>query len=87
MRKIWSRIVIWVLFGTLYYAADKILSGVENTLDLAVATNVRVTKKHIDTSWLSGALLQTGIEHPLSWDTLSLSKNISWVDNWSLDTY
>lgn len=46
MKTVWSWIVIFTLFGVLYYAADNILTDVESTIDSTVKTNVVVAKRY-----------------------------------------
>lgn len=89
MKTVWSRIVICTMFGITYYAADKVLADVERTIDQTVVTNLLVARKHIDASWLSGALIASWktLWEAMSWDDLSLTKNVSGTDNWILKDY
>lgn len=89
MKTVWSRIVICTMFGITYYAADKVLADVERTIDQTVVTNLLVAKKHLDASGLSGALIASWktLWEAMSWDDLSLTKNVSGTDNWILKDY
>jgi hypothetical protein len=89
MKTIWWWIVICTIFGITYYAADKVLANVEATIEATVTTNLLVARRHIDASWLTWALIASGktLWQAMSWDELSLTKNVSGTDNWTLKDY
>lgn len=89
MKTVWSRIVILSIFGTAYYAADKVLAQVEATVDATVKSNVRIIRQHSTDSWITWAVVDTWTsfwQALASWD-LSLTKNLSGADQGNLHNY
>lgn len=89
MKTLGSRIIIITMFGTVYYAADKVLAQVEATIDATVASNVQIIRKHATDSWITSGVVNTWMTfwQALASGDLSLTQNLSWADSWTVKSY
>jgi hypothetical protein len=91
-KTIGTWIIILVVIGSTYYAADKVLTNVETTIDQTVIHNVLVTREHIDALQLSGSTDEIITTWEKLWNlmnswSISLSQNIAWADTGSINEY